>query len=96
MLTWKQGKGAPQILIFILKERNSVTYERLKKNCECRFSQFSQMLASVHVLQASPQYCSNVCMKLNAKLGGTSCRVADVRPPKPFFNKPTMILGKIL
>jgi eukaryotic translation initiation factor 2C len=79
-----------------MNERNSEIYERLKRNNECRFAQVSQMMNYQHVLQASPQYCSNVCMKLNAKLGGTSCKVADVRPPKPFFNKPTMIIGKIL
>ena len=33
-------------------------------------------------------------MKLNAKLGGTTSKVADSRPPKPFFTRPTMIIGK--
>lgn len=32
-------------------------------------------------------------MKVNAKLGGTTCRVADVKPPKPFFTRPTMVIG---
>lgn len=77
-----------------MNERNSEVYERLKRNNECRFAQVSQMMNCQHVIQASPQYCSNVSMKLNAKLGGTSCKVADLRPPKPFFNKPTMIIGK--
>lgn len=54
------------------------------------------MLNIAHVQKATPQYCSNVCMKLNAKLGGTSCKVADVKPVKPFFKCPTMILGKFL
>lgn len=69
-------------------------YERLKKSMECRFGMVSQMMNIAHVQKAQAQYCSNVCMKLNAKLGGTSCKVADVRPPKPFFPKPTMIIGK--
>ena len=92
----KIGKGTPQILLYVMHDRNSEVYERLKRNNECRFGQLSQMLNFTHVMQASPQYCSNVCMKFNAKLGGTSCKVADSRPPKPFFNRPTMILGKTL
>jgi eukaryotic translation initiation factor 2C len=69
-------------------------YERLKRNMECRFAMVSQMLNVAHVQKATPQYCSNVCMKFNAKLGGTSCKVADTKPAKPFFSRPTMIIGK--
>lgn len=43
-----------------------------------------------HVMKAQPQYCSNVCMKVNAKLGGTSCKVASTSLP---FPRPTMIIG---
>lgn len=46
-----------------------------------------------HVMKAQPQYCSNVCMKVNAKLGGTTCKVADTKPLRPFFTRPTMIIG---
>jgi len=87
------AQSVPQIMLFILPGRDSFMYERLKKNMECRYAMVSQMLNLAHVKKASPQYCSNVCMKLNAKLGGTTCKVADSRPPKPFFPRPTMILG---
>jgi hypothetical protein len=43
-----------------------------------------------HVNKAQPQYCSNVCMKVNAKLGGTSCKVVNANLP---FPRPTMIIG---
>lgn len=45
--------------------------------------------------QAQPQYCSNVCMKLNAKLGGSTSRLygKDLKTPKSFFDVPTMIIG---
>jgi len=49
-----------------------------------------------HVQKAQPQYCSNVCMKLNAKLGGTTSKVSEGKPAKPFFNRPTMIIGKLI
>ncbi|KAG9244119.1 Piwi domain-containing protein [Calycina marina] len=88
-----QANAAPQILLYILPGRDSFIYERLKKNNECRFGIVSQMLNCGHVKKAQPQYCSNVCMKLNAKLGGTTCKVADAKPPKPFFPRPTMVIG---
>lgn len=80
--------------MYVLPGRDSFTYERLKKNNECRFALVSQMMNVAHVKKAQPQYCSNVCMKFNAKLGGTTCKVADTKPLKPFFRGPTMIIGK--
>jgi eukaryotic translation initiation factor 2C len=49
-------------------------------------------LQSRHVEQAKAQYCSNVCMKINAKMGGYSC---DLVPTfHPLAKGPaTMILG---
>lgn len=85
-----QAKMAPQILLFVMPGRDSWMYERLKKNNECRFAMVSQMLNIAHVRKANPQYCSNVAMKLNAKLGGTSCKVVAA---KSFFNRPTLIMG---
>jgi eukaryotic translation initiation factor 2C len=81
---------APQIMFFVLPGRDSATYERLKKSMECRFGIVSQMLAVNHVRKAQPQYCSNVCMKVNAKLGGITCKIAQ---PGPTFSRPTMVIG---
>jgi eukaryotic translation initiation factor 2C len=71
-------------------------YERLKKNMECRWAMVSQMVNIAHVQKAAPQYCSNVCMKLNAKLGGTTCKVADKPGQKPFFPVKTMVIGNYI
>ncbi|TVY52417.1 Protein argonaute [Lachnellula cervina] len=86
--------GMPQIILFILSGRDSFMYERLKKSMECRFAMVSQMLNLAHVRKAQPQYCSNVCMKLNAKLGGTTCKIiSGPNPAAPAFPRPTMIIG---
>lgn len=87
------AKSNPQIIFYVLPGRDSFMYERLKKNMECRFAMVSQMLNVAHVKKAQPQYCSNVCMKVNAKLGGTSCKVAETKINRGFFQRPTMILG---
>ncbi len=34
----------PQILLYVLKDKNSVNYERLKKNMDCRFGIVSQSM----------------------------------------------------
>ena len=85
-----QARQEPQIILFVMPGRDSWMYERLKKNSECRFAMVTQMVSVAHVRKANPQYCSNVCMKLNAKLGGTSCKVLSA---KSFFSKPTVIMG---
>lgn len=84
----------PQIILFVLPGRDSFMYERLKKSMECRFAMFSQMMNIAHVRKAQPQYCSNVCMKLNAKLGGTTSKILSGPNPAALpFPRPTMIIG---
>ncbi|KAL1899214.1 Protein argonaute [Sporothrix stenoceras] len=90
------GGEDPVIMFWVLPSKNSFPYYRLKKNGECRFGIVSQMLNAAHVRKAQPQYCSNVSMKVNAKLGGTTCRVPaeGASPSSPaFFTQPTMIIG---
>lgn len=55
---------------------------------------FVTVMQAAQIRSANPQYCSNVCMKLNAKLGGTTCRIVSKNPKNSdFFSVPTMILG---
>lgn len=93
--TGNQSKMEPQILLYVLPGRDSFLYERCKKNNEVRYGHVSQCLAIAHVVKAQPQYCSNVCMKLNAKLGGATSRIAgkDAKTGPPFFPRPTMVIG---
>jgi len=54
-------------------------------------------MQAIHVVKAQPQYCSNLCMKINAKLGGSTSRVGVPKPlgPSKYFDKypRTMIIG---
>ncbi|KAI1815099.1 Piwi-domain-containing protein [Poronia punctata] len=84
----------PDIIFFVIPDKNQVNYERIKKNMDCRFVTLSQVLQAGHVKQCKPQYISNVAMKVNAKLGGSTCRVAPANARgSPFFKVPTMIIG---
>lgn len=87
-----QAKLIPQIMLYVLRSRDSFAYERLKKNNEIRFSMVSQCLNVAHVQKAQAQYCSNVAMKINAKLGGTTSR-AVVPGAKDVFTRPTLVIG---
>ncbi|KAK5661715.1 hypothetical protein OQA88_9815 [Cercophora sp. LCS_1] len=87
--TGNTTKGTPQILFFILKDKGARTYECLKKCAECDFGMPTQMLQASHVRKAQPQYCSNVCMKVNAKLGGVTSRIFNA----PAYKVPTCMIG---
>lgn len=87
--TGNANKATPDLMFFVLPDKTTVTYERLKKNMEIRFGMLSQMVNCDHVKKCQPQYCSNVAMKVNAKLGGYTSRLAKVQ----FYTVPTMIIG---
>lgn len=68
----------PQLLMFVLDGKNPEQYARIKKSADCRYGVVSQCIQGAHLMRNQQQYHSNVCMKINAKLGGTTCRVALV------------------
>jgi eukaryotic translation initiation factor 2C len=65
----------PQIMFFVLPTKNADMYNRIKKSADCRYGVVSQCVNVNHVFKNQPQYHSNLAMKVNAKLGGTTCRV---------------------
>ena len=93
---WKAAGNAvnmrPQLLFFILPSKFAEVYNRIKKSADCRYGVVSQCVQAAHVRKNQPQYHSNVAMKVNAKLGGTTCKV-NPTSGSPYFNKPTMIIG---
>jgi len=86
-------KAAPDLIFCILRKDGEDLYVRLKKSADCRLAVLTQMLISDHVNKNNPQYHSNVCMKVNAKLGGATSRVYNSLPSPPFFKVPTMVIG---
>lgn len=73
--TGQKFQKDPQILLVIVPDKNAFTYTRIKKSCDCRWGVPSQLLQAAQVAKNNPQYISNVLMKVNAKLGGTTARV---------------------
>lgn len=86
----KQFQMSPDLVMYILPTKDAVTYERMKKSMDIRFATLSQMVQSAHVMKAQPQYCSNVAMKVNAKLGGYTSKITN---SPNFFPVPTIMIG---
>ncbi|EPS44580.1 hypothetical protein H072_1419 [Dactylellina haptotyla CBS 200.50] len=86
------SRSKPQIVFFILTAKSAHPYNDFKAACETQVGVVSQCLQSRHVEQAKGQYCSNVCMKVNAKLGGTTVYLD--KSAHPFWGQePTIYLG---
>ncbi|KAL0638123.1 Protein argonaute [Maublancomyces gigas] len=82
----------PQMLVFILQQKSAQPYNDIKAYCDINIGVASQCLQSKHVQQAKPQYCSNVGMKFNAKLGGATCYLD--KNDHPLFGKdPSILIG---
>lgn len=89
-------QSRPTIMFFIVNDRNVEIYRRIKKSMDIRFGVVSQVIQSKHAITCSPQYISNVCMKVNAKLGGATNVVRSAVIPKinpKAASTPTMVVG---
>lgn len=93
----KKYNRRPQLMFFVVNGKIGELYRRIKKSCDCRYGVPSQVLQSRHVEKAQGQYCSNVALKVNAKLGGTTSRTSSTTLPKLLApgtqNKITAIMG---
>lgn len=83
-------KLRPQMLMVIMSNKSAEVYNRVKKSCDCRFGVMSQCVQASSVIKNQPQYCSNVLMKFNCKLGGTT---SMIKARKAYFDVSTMIIG---
>ncbi|KAH8727196.1 Piwi domain-containing protein [Phaeosphaeriaceae sp. PMI808] len=80
--TGNRYNSMPNFMIFIVTDRNIDTYRRIKKSCDIRFGVASQVMQAKHILTASDQYISNVCMKVNAKFGGATTMTKSAVIPR--------------
>lgn len=93
--TGNQFKAKPQILMFILPDKNSTTYGKIKRYCECKLGVVSQCVQWAQVQKCQGQYISNVLMKFNAKLGGFTNTAAGPKTThtKGHLDDGTVIIG---
>ncbi|KAK9467947.1 Piwi domain-containing protein [Lipomyces arxii] len=82
----------PQFLLFVLMNKTAEPYNSIKFACDIGLGICSQCVQLRHVEQAKPQYCSNVDLKVNAKLGGANTYLAPNSFPLA-GKEATIVLG---
>jgi eukaryotic translation initiation factor 2C len=75
--------GVPQLLFFITQNKQPIPYNPIKRQCDIEHDVPSQFVLWKHVMQAKEQYCSNVAMKVNAKLGGITSKLSGAAALTP-------------
>ncbi|KAF9214952.1 Eukaryotic translation initiation factor 2C [Podila verticillata] len=84
--------GNPELLVCVLPTTGAPLYAEIKRITDTVLGVASQCLQMRHVKMPKKQYCANVCLKINLKLGGSnSCLRED---EVPFITDiPTILIG---
>jgi eukaryotic translation initiation factor 2C len=90
--TGQASNRAPQLIMVVLPNTGSVLYSQIKRVCETELGVCTQCVQGKNTFRPKAQYCANVCLKVNAKLGGSN---AAVHPRELVLvsHEPTMIVG---
>ncbi|EPY50009.1 argonaute [Schizosaccharomyces cryophilus OY26] len=85
------SKCPPDYLFFIVDKNAPEPYGSITRICNTMLGIPSQCALSQHIQQAKPQYCANLGMKVNVKLGGVNTILQA--KSNPLGNIPTLIIG---
>jgi len=80
------------LLLIILPSTSIPLYSSIKFTTETILGVSSQCVQIKHVRNPKAQYCANVCLKINAKLGGSNFSLAKTQIPF-ISSSPTIIFG---
>ncbi|KAI9489892.1 Piwi domain-containing protein [Zychaea mexicana] len=86
------AKAAPQLIVCILPNKGVSLYAKIKYVTDTVIGIPSQCVQSAQAYKASPQYCANVCLKVNVKLGGANVYLGPTQIPF-VSQRPTIIFG---
>jgi eukaryotic translation initiation factor 2C len=88
----KRFRAPPQIIVCIVPDSSVPLYAEIKRVCETVVGIPTQCIVAKHTQRPNVQYCANVCLKMNAKLGGTNSTLS--RDALPFISdRPTIVIG---
>ena len=88
---WKATYAGLQLIVVILPGKTPV-YAEVKRVGDTVLGMATQCVQAKNVNKTSPQTLSNLCLKINVKLGGiNSILVPSIRPR--VFNEPVIFLG---
>lgn len=87
----RRDQGPPQLIMVIKQDKGTASYGDIKRMSDTVLGIPSQCIVSANIPKANPQYCANVCMKVNMKLHGKN---SILREPLPLVTtSPTIIIG---
>ncbi|KAI9314758.1 Piwi domain-containing protein [Dichotomocladium elegans] len=91
----KAGNGAkatPQLILCILPNTGVPLYAEIKRISDTVIGIPTQCVQSKHINDAKKQYCANVCLKVNMKLGGMNLYLSAQQIPF-ISERPTIVFG---
>ncbi|CAG8579185.1 6251_t:CDS:1, partial [Acaulospora colombiana] len=89
------SKQKPQLVLCILPYNSRQIYDAIKLASDTILGVATQCVLRKHVFSAKKQCCANICLKINAKLGGMN---SFIRPDLvPFITeRPSIIMGAVV
>ncbi|KAI9364457.1 Piwi domain-containing protein [Zopfochytrium polystomum] len=82
----------PQIIVCILPNTGVPLYAEIKRVSDTVIGIATQCIQAKHMFAAKRQYCANVCLKMNVKLGGMNSFLSNSQ--LPFVSeRPTIVFG---
>ncbi|KAG0053940.1 eukaryotic translation initiation factor 2C, 2 [Gryganskiella cystojenkinii] len=83
----------PQLLMCILPNTGVPLYAEIKRITDTVIGISSQCIQMKHTYQPKKQYCANVCLKMNVKIGGVNLRLAPRSLPFLEEGTATILFG---
>ncbi|PKK79735.1 Piwi-domain-containing protein [Rhizophagus irregularis] len=86
------AKSKPQLILCILPNTGVPLYAEIKRVSDTVIGVASQCIQGKHMFAAKKQYCANVCLKMNVKLGGMNSFIDPTQVPF-ITQRPTILMG---
>ncbi|CAG8594399.1 4778_t:CDS:10 [Diversispora eburnea] len=86
------AKSQPQLIVCVLPNTGVALYAEIKRVSDTVIGVATQCVQSKHVLSTKKQYCANVCLKMNVKLGGMNSYLGPNYLPF-ISDRPTILIG---
>nr|CAG8488117.1 7207_t:CDS:10 [Entrophospora candida] len=92
LLAGNHAKAQPQLILCILPNKGVDLYAQIKRVSDTVIGVVTQCVQGAHIMSAKKQYCANVCLKINVKLGGMNSFLLPEEIPF-ITDVPTILMG---
>ncbi|PKK67969.1 Piwi-domain-containing protein [Rhizophagus irregularis] len=86
------AKAQPQLILCILPNTGQPLYAEIKRVSDTVIGVATQCVQNRYIRQTKKQYCANVCLKINVKLGGMNSFIDPTQIPF-ISDRPTILMG---